>query len=190
MEADPGTFDAERLRQYASAGVTRLSIGVQSFQDELLTACGRSHDVADVRRALDAVAAAGCADWSLDLISGLPGLTPALWRQSLEAAADARPSHVSVYDLQVELGTPFAKRYSPGEAPLPSGDEAADMYREASAVLSGAGYGHYEVSNHALPGRECRHNLVYWRAEPYYAFGLGAASYLQVGVGWIEVGVG
>ncbi|GLI68906.1 hypothetical protein VaNZ11_013457 [Volvox africanus] len=134
VEADPGTFDVQRLRQYRQLGVTRLSIGVQAFQNELLEACGRGHDLPDVVAAVEAVQAAGMPSWSLDLISGLPGLTAEAWRYSLQRAVEAAPDHLSVYDLQ--------------------------------------------VSNYARPGHRCAHNQVYWRGLPYYAFGLGAASYL------------
>ncbi|CAL8464114.1 g3649 [Coccomyxa elongata] len=180
MEADPGTFDAERLREYMDLGVSRFSIGVQAFQEELLEVCGRSHSLYDAYKALEAVHAAAPPSWSLDLISGLPHLNEDLWRQSLDNALDAEPPHVSVYDLQVEDKTPFAKKYTIDVKPLPSTESTADMYRTASSVLRGAGYEHYEVSNYARPGHRCKHNEVYWRGdEPYYAFGLGAASYLH-----------
>ncbi|KAI3430406.1 hypothetical protein D9Q98_005001 [Chlorella vulgaris] len=179
IEADPGTFDAARLRSYMAMGVTRVSVGVQTFQDELLQLCGRAHDAADVYRAIEAVHAAGVPSWSLDLMSGLPRLTEELWGQSLELALDAGPHHMSVYDLQVEEHTPFAKQYSPGEAPLPSDDSAANMYCQASSTLRAAGLEHYELSNYARLGHRCRHNMVYWQGLPFYALGLGSASYLQ-----------
>jgi oxygen-independent coproporphyrinogen-3 oxidase len=179
IEADPGTFGAAALRTYRSLGVTRVSVGVQAFDDALLSACGRAHDLADVYKAIEAVYAAGVPSWSLDLMSGLPGLTPEGWRAGLEAALDAAPPHLSVYDLQVEEGTPFAKLYRPGAAPLPSDGAAAGMYCEASQVLRGAGYEHYEVSNYALEGHRCAHNMAYWEGRSYYAFGMGAASHLE-----------
>ncbi|EFJ52010.1 hypothetical protein VOLCADRAFT_42214, partial [Volvox carteri f. nagariensis] len=178
LEADPGTFDVERLRQYRQLGVTRLSVGVQAFQQELLEACGRGHDLADVVAAVDAVQAAGMPSWSLDLISGLPGLTAEAWRHSLQRAVAAAPDHVSVYDLQVEEGTPFSRWQRAGRLRLPPDDAAVEMYGEASELLRAAGYEHYEVSNYARRGHRCSHNQVYWRGLPYYAFGLGAASYL------------
>ncbi|EIE24812.1 radical SAM enzyme [Coccomyxa subellipsoidea C-169] len=180
MEADPGTFDAERLREYMDLGLSRFSIGVQAFQEELLEVCGRSHSLYDVYKALEAVHAAAPPSWSLDLISGLPHLTEDTWHQSLSCALDAEPPHISVYDLQVEDKTPFAKKYTIDVKPLPSSEDGAEMYKAASSVLRSAGYEHYEVSNYARPGHRCKHNEVYWRGdEPYYAFGLGAASYLQ-----------
>eukprot|EP00775_Hariotina_reticulata_P012675 gene12675-12802_t len=180
MEADPGTFDLARLMQYKALGVNRLSLGVQSFQEELLQTCGRSHTLADVYAAIDCVKAAGIHSWSLDLISGLPKLTLESWQTSLEQAVAAHPNHISIYDLQVEEGTPFARWYPPGASPLlPPEPEAAAMFELASSILAAAGYQHYEISNYAQPGHRSRHNQVYWRCEPYYAFGLGAASYTR-----------
>jgi len=179
IEADPGTFDAELLRSYRTMGVSRVSVGVQSFDDALLQTCGRAHDVADVYRAIDAVYAASMPSWSLDLMSGLPGLTQDGWERSLAAALDAAPNHMSVYDLQIEEHTPFAKQYRPGVAPLPNDEAAAAMYATASGILRNAGYEHYEISNYARPGHRCRHNMTYWDGLPYYAFGMGAASYLD-----------
>ena len=135
--------------------------------------------MADAYRAIEAVHAAGPASWSLDLMSGLPQLTEGAWAASLAAALAAGPDHVSTYDLQVEEGTPFARRYSPGVAPLPADDAAARMYCSASEVLRGAGYEHYEVSNYARPGHRCAHNMAYWEGRAFYACGLGSASYLQ-----------
>ncbi|GBF94884.1 coproporphyrinogen III oxidase [Raphidocelis subcapitata] len=178
IEADPGTFDPERLREYRAMGFNRLSIGVQSFEPGLLSSCGRAHDAASARAALSAAAASGFPSWSLDLMSGLPGLSRASWRATLSEAVSFGPPHISVYDLQVEEGTPFARRYSPGAAPLPADEEAAAMYADASEILTAAGYEHYEVSNYARPGHRSRHNQAYWRLTPHYGFGLGAASYL------------
>ncbi|KAG2442811.1 hypothetical protein HXX76_002890 [Chlamydomonas incerta] len=179
LEADPGTFDLPRLRAYGRLGVSRLSVGVQAFQQELLTACGRGHDLAEAEAALEAVRAAGLRSWSLDLISGLPGLTPDMWAASLERAVAAGPDHVSVYDLQVEEGTPFERWQRAGRLRLPADEAAVEMYGTASRLLTAAGFEHYEVSNYAKPGHRCAHNQVYWRGLPYYAFGLGAASYLR-----------
>ncbi|KAI8470941.1 MAG: radical SAM enzyme [Monoraphidium minutum] len=179
IEADPGTFDAALLAEYRRLGFTRLSVGVQSFEEDLLRSCGRTHTAADAAAALAAAAAAGFPTWSLDVMSGLPGLTRAAWAETLRRAVEAGAPHVSVYDLQVEEGTPFARMYTPGEAPLPPDDAAAEMYREASRVLGAAGYEHYEVSNYARPGHRSRHNQRYWTMQQYYAFGLGAVSYLD-----------
>lgn len=183
LEMDPGTFDAARLSAFLAAGVTRVSLGVQSFDDALLRACGRAHSLADAERALslltsDAAASAGLRDVSVDLIGGLPHQSLAAWRKSLEAAAASGAQHVSVYDLQVEDGTAFGRWYAAGESPLPEEGVAAQMFREASAVLGARGFERYEVSSFARPGHRCQHNRAYWRNEPFWGFGLGATSHV------------
>jgi putative oxygen-independent coproporphyrinogen III oxidase len=179
MEIDPGTFDLTHLQGYLQAGINRVSIGVQAFQDQLLHLCGRSHTVSDIYQAVELLHHAGVRNWSLDLISGLPQQTIAHWVASLESAIALDPTHISCYDLIVEAQTPFAKQYQPGDKPLPSDETTAQMYRTAQQILSSAGYTHYEISNYAKPGSECRHNLTYWQNQPYYAFGMGAASNLE-----------
>jgi coproporphyrinogen III oxidase-like Fe-S oxidoreductase len=119
--------------------VTRVNLGVQSFDAAMLTGAGRAHTTADVAAALAAVRSSGVRSWGLDLISGLPHLTRATWAATLDAAVAAAPQHVSVYDLQVEAGTAFGRWYTPGAQPLPSDDDGADMYRMASSRLSDAG---------------------------------------------------
>jgi oxygen-independent coproporphyrinogen-3 oxidase len=179
LEVDPGTFSLEQLMGYREAGVNRLSLGVQSFVPDLLAAMGRTHQVEDIAIAVANLKAAGFNNWSLDLISGLPGQIREQWQTSLQAAIDLQSTHVSCYDLVLEPGTVFGKRYQPGDAPLPSDDLAAEMYRIASSTLSAAGYQHYEISNYARPGYQCRHNQAYWHNQPYYGFGMGATSYVQ-----------
>ncbi len=178
MEIDPGTFDLAQLQGYLQAGVNRVSIGAQAFQDEILHSCGRSHTVADIYSAVELIHQAGVANWSLDLISGLPHQAIAHWQDTLAAAIALHPAHISCYDLIVEAQTPFAKQYQPGVKPLPSDETTAQMYRLAQQTLTAAGYEHYEISNYALPNARCRHNLTYWRNLPYYGFGMGAASYV------------
>lgn len=179
LEVDPGTFSLDQLQGYRAAGVTRLSLGVQAFEPELLAAMGRTHQVRDIEQAAVDIEVAGLKNWSLDLISGLPKQTLAQWQQSLRSAIDLGPTHLSCYDLVVEPGTVYGKRYQPGEAPLPSDDLAAAMYREAQTQLTQAGYQHYEISNCSQPGYGCRHNQVYWHNHPYYGFGMGATSYVH-----------
>lgn len=179
MEMDPGTFDANSLKQLLELGVTRVSLGVQAFQEALLRQCGRSHGLEDVYKAIDVVHSSGLVNWSLDLISSLPNQTVELWEHSLREAVQARPAHISVYDLQIEPGTQFFRWYKPGNAPLPSDDRSADLFRLASKTLTDAGFEHYEISNYARPGFYCRHNKVYWLNRPYYAFGLGSTSYVD-----------
>jgi putative oxygen-independent coproporphyrinogen III oxidase len=179
MEIDPGTFDLAQIQGYLQAGVNRVSIGVQAFQDNLLTVCGRSHSVADIYAAVELLHQGGVQNWSLDLISGLPQQTLADWENSLKCAIELNPLHISCYDLIVEAQTPFAKQYQPGNTPLPSDEHTAQMYRIAQQNLTVAGYEHYEISNYAKPDYQCRHNLTYWHNLPYYAFGMGAASNLE-----------
>ncbi|MEA5420414.1 radical SAM family heme chaperone HemW [Spirulina sp. CCNP1310] len=199
MEIDPGTFDLGRLRDYRAVGVNRFSLGVQAFQDELLASCGRSHNLADVETALGYFHQAQIENFSLDLISGLPDQTLGQWEESLRRAIAHQPHHLSCYDLVLEPVTPFGKRYEPGTAPLPEDMLTAQMYRTAQALLTAAGYDHYEISNYAQPGHQCRHNRTYWENRPYYAFGLGAASYTPEGrftrprtradyFAWVEAG--
>jgi len=179
IEIDPGTFDLPQIQGYRSAGVNRVSLGVQAFQPELLTLCGRTHSVTDIYAAVELIHQAGILNFSLDLISGLPHQTLEHWQASLEAAIALAPKHLSCYDLIVEPVTAFGRQYQPGDQPLPSDTAAADMYRLAQKLLSAAGYDHYEVSNYGQPGFQCRHNHVYWRNQPFYGFGMGAASYLE-----------
>ncbi|MEG3850247.1 radical SAM family heme chaperone HemW [Microcoleus sp. herbarium19] len=179
IEIDPGTFSLEQLRGYAAAGVNRVSLGVQAFQDELLQACGRSHSVAEIFEAVEIVRSAGIVNFSLDLISGLPHQTLEQWEFSLKSAVEIAPAHLSVYDLIVEPLTAFGRYFEPGAQPLPAPETAAGMYRLAREILTAEGYEHYEISNYARDGYQCRHNRVYWENRPYYGFGMGAASYVE-----------
>lgn len=179
VEMDPGTFTKLTLREFLDCGVNRISLGVQAFHDDFLKACGRSHGLQDVYEAIDMIHASGVHNWSLDLICSLPNQTLKLWEESLRKAIDVSPTHISVYDLQIEEGTKFGTWYKPGQHPLPNEESSAAFYRLASSLLREAGYEHYEISNYAKPGYQCRHNLVYWQNQPYYAFGLGATSYVH-----------
>lgn len=178
IEMDPGTFDEEKIRGYGAAGINRVSLGVQAFEDELLALCGRSHRVADIYEATAILDKAEIVNIGIDLISGLPHQTMERWEFSLEGAIALSPTHISCYDLIVEPKTPFARYYEPGERPLPAEETTAQMYRRARELLVGAGYEHYEISNYARAGYQCRHNRVYWENRPYYGFGMGAASYV------------
>ena len=179
MEIDPGTFDRDRLQGYLDIGLNRFSLGVQSFDEELLKICGRSHSLADVMRSIELIQQLNVDNFSLDLISGLPHQTLEHCRTSLEKAIAISPKHLSCYDLVLEPVTAFGKQYQPGETPLPNDDDAAEMYRLTQQTLTGAGYEHYEVSNYARSGYQCRHNRVYWENKSYYGFGMGAASYVS-----------
>ncbi len=179
MEIDPGTFDLAGLQAYQQAGINRFSFGTQAFQAELLAACGRAHTVEDIARSLRHIQQAGITNYSLDLISGLPHQTIAQWQDSLQQAIAYAPTHISTYDLTIESGTVFGKRYRPGDQPLPTDEATAKMYRLAHQILGDAGYAHYEVSNYAKPGYQCQHNRIYWANASFYGFGMGATSYLR-----------
>ncbi|MEO1693393.1 MAG: radical SAM family heme chaperone HemW, partial [Cyanobacteria bacterium J06631_6] len=161
MEIDPGTFDRSRLQGYLAAGLNRFSLGVQTFDQELLKVCGRSHDLANVNSAIAIFQQLNIKNFSLDLISGLPQQTLAHCQASLEQAISVSPPHLSCYDLVLEPVTAFGKQYQPGESPLPNDEDTAQMYRLTQKTLTAAGYEHYEVSNHARSGYQCRHNRAH-----------------------------
>ncbi|MDZ8083286.1 MAG: radical SAM family heme chaperone HemW [Nostoc sp. DcaGUA01] len=179
MEMDPATFNLEHLAGYRSAGVNRISLGVQAFSQELLQVAGRSHSVDDIFAAIDLIHQVEIPEFSLDLISGLPHQSLERWRDSLNKAVAVLPTHISIYDLTIEPGTAFGRYYKPGDSPLPTDETTVKMYEMAQRVLTDAGYQHYEISNYAQPGHQCRHNRVYWENRPYYGFGMGAASYIE-----------
>jgi oxygen-independent coproporphyrinogen-3 oxidase len=177
-EANPGTVDHLYLRGLRSLGVNRLSLGVQSFHDDELAILGRIHRAAEAGEAYRLARRAGFDNVNLDLIYGLPNQTMTAWQQTVREAIALRPEHLSLYALTVEEGTPLADDVADGRLPLPDADLAADMYLWVGDALAAAGYQHYEISNWALPGRRCRHNLTYWLNEPYLGLGAGAHSCL------------
>ncbi len=183
LEANPGTVDLAYLAALREAGVNRLSLGVQSFAEKGLRFLGRNHSGGEAMAAYAAARQAGFDNVSLDLIYALPGQTVAEWLADLRQAIDLAPEHLSLYALSIEEGTPLAALVASGQVVPASGDEAASKYEAAAALLAHAGYEHYEVSNWARagrPGRQaacCRHNLGYWRNEPYLGFGAGAHSF-------------
>lgn len=179
MEIDPATFSLEQLQAYLSAGVNRISLGVQAFQDELLQLCGRSHTLNHIFEAIELTRQAGVSNLSVDLISGLPQQSLEQWQHSLEQAIAIAPQHLSCYDLVLEPVTAFGKQYQPGETPLPSDETTAQMYRLSQQMLVKSGYKHYEISNYAKSGFQCRHNRAYWENRAFYGFGMGAASYVN-----------
>ena len=180
MEIDPGTFDLPRLRTWKALGINRYSLGIQSIHDSHLKTLGRSHRHADNLQAIDHLHAANVSNFSLDLISGIPGLTFEQWDHSLTWAIATHAPHLSTYDLTIEPGTVFGKQHDRGQLKdLPPEETTAQMYRHASTRLAAAGYPHYEISNHSKPGYESQHNLTYWRTQPFYGFGMGATSFLN-----------
>jgi oxygen-independent coproporphyrinogen-3 oxidase len=182
LEADPETIEPEKAAAWVEAGIDRVSFGLQSFVDKELIAAGRMHRRADIYRAVPILRAAGIRNISFDLIAGLPHQTKESWRQSLDELAGLGPEHVSVYLLEIDEGSRLGKellqgggKYSAGA--VPSEDEMAEFYEMAQEAVGAAGYHHYEISNWAKPGFESKHNLKYWRREPYLGFGAGAHSF-------------
>lgn len=177
VEANPGTVDQASLHDLRRSGVSRLSLGVQSFDDRLLRLLGRIHSAGEAVQAVRDARAAGFDNLNLDLMLGLPRQGLQEWQESVERALDLVPEHLSLYALTVEEGTPLAERIERGVLPAPDDDLAAGMYEWAEERLAQAGYAHYEISNWARPGHACQHNLVYWRNEPYVGLGAGAHSW-------------
>ena len=177
VEANPDTVDERSVAELRARGVTRLSLGVQSFDPAVLAALERLHPAASARAAFAAARRAGFDDVNLDLIYGAAGETPASWRRTLEEAAALGPDHVSAYALTIEPGTPLGRRVAAGLVPPPDPDLQAEMYALGCSLLGEAGLEHYEVSNWARPGRRCVHNLGYWEGRPYLGLGAGAHSY-------------
>ena len=182
LEADPETITREKTEAWMTAGLNRISLGVQSFGDRELQAAGRMHRRADIFAAARVLREAGFRNISMDLIAGLAHQTRESWEESLTRILEIRPEHISIYMLEIDEGSRLGReslaggsRYS-AEA-IPSDDAMADSYESACARLSGAGYEHYEISNWGLPGFRSRHNLKYWRREPYIGFGAGAHSF-------------
>ncbi|CCH68351.1 Putative coproporphyrinogen III oxidase of BS HemN-type, oxygen-independent [Richelia intracellularis HH01] len=179
MEIDPGTFNFIDISGFCHAGINRISLGVQAFQEELLQFCGRSHTLEDIFMAIKMIRQVKVPEFSMDLISGLPHQTLAIWQNSLEHAVEISPTHISIYDLTIESGTAFDHYFQSGKQPLPEDGTTVKMYCLARQILTDAGYEHYEISNYSQPGHQCRHNRVYWENLPYYGFGMGAASFLE-----------
>ncbi len=174
LEANPGTFERDRFRAYRAAGITRLSIGVQSFDDAKLRALGRVHDAAQARAAVEEASAA-FDTFNLDLMYALPGQTLAELQADLQQALDLEPPHLSIYHLTIEPNTYFAKH----PPPIPDDDSAFDMLDTITERTEAAGLSRYEVSAFARPGHRCVHNLNYWQFGDYLGIGAGAHSKLS-----------
>jgi oxygen-independent coproporphyrinogen III oxidase len=182
LEADPETITPEKAQAWIAAGFNRISLGVQSFADRELQAAGRLHRRADIFAAAQILRKVGFRNISMDLIAGLALQTRASWEESVARILEIRPEHVSIYLLEIDEGSRLGKeslaggrRYS--AQAIPSDDAMADSYESACARLAATGYEHYEISNWGLPGFRSRHNLKYWRREPYMGLGAGAHSF-------------
>jgi oxygen-independent coproporphyrinogen-3 oxidase len=188
IECNPGTADFEKLRYWRAMGINRLSLGLQSADNEELRCLGRIHTWEKFLETYQEARRAGFDNINIDLMSALPGQTAASWEQTLEKVLALEPEHISAYSLIVEEGTPFYERYHEDAARreageecfyLPSEEEERRMYELTAQYLRGAGMYRYEISNYAMPGYECRHNCGYWRRVDYVGFGLGASSLLD-----------
>ena len=179
IEANPRTLSASKLESYLNAGINRLSIGAQSLDDAVLKSLGRVHLSDDVFECFETARAAGFENINLDLMLGVPGQTGEIWEATLAGVIGLEPEHVSFYSLQVEEGTKLHEMLAAGTVKGVSEELDREMYHFAVKELRSAGYCHYEISNAAKPGRECRHNVKYWSMASYLGAGLGAHSYVD-----------
>lgn len=186
MECNPETVSAESLQGYRSAGVNRLSFGVQSFHDDELHFLDRIHDAKTPQRAVAMARSAGFDNINIDLMFALPGTSPDKWEYTLRTALSLGTEHISAYSLIFEPGTPLAARHLKGLVQPVDEDVDADLYERTMEILAEAGYGQYEISNWSREGRQCRHNLIYWHGHDHYAFGPSAHGMVG-GLRWMNV---
>lgn len=179
LEANPGTVDPVSLKGFRDAGINRLSLGIQSFDDYFLKCLGRIHTSDQSFQAFLDAREAGFNNISIDLIHSLPGQSLDQWRSELESAIKINPEHISVYGLTVEEGTPFANIYHPLSPELADEDLSADMFELADHLLTGHGYEHYEIAGYAQPGYRSQHNSGYWLRDGYRGLGVAAHSFLR-----------
>ncbi len=180
LEANPSSVEADRFRGYRAAGVNRVSLGVQSLRDSDLKQLGRLHSVAEAKAAI-AVASSTFERFSFDLIYARPGQTAEAWQAELEEALAMAGGHLSLYQLTIEDGTPFAALYAAGKLRVPDGEHARALYELTNEITAANGLPAYEISNHAVPGEESQHNLLYWRYGEYAGIGPGAHGRLIIG---------
>ncbi|MCF6137983.1 radical SAM family heme chaperone HemW [Pseudalkalibacillus berkeleyi] len=179
VEANPSVTDRKKLDILKNAGVNRLSIGVQAFQDDLLVALNRNHRQKDVWKMIEQAKSAGFENISIDLMFGLPGQTLEMFKQSVQHALQLQVPHISAYSLQVEKQTVFYIKDKKGQLSLPGEDHESEMFEYLIDTLKSNGFSQYEISNFGKKGYESRHNLVYWKNEEYYGIGAGAHGYIN-----------
>lgn len=187
LEVNPGTVTEEKTAAWKNAGISRISIGLQSVNDRELKMLGRIHTFREFLNTWKLVRRAGFNNVSIDLISAIPGQTVQSWERTLRTVAELGPEHISAYSLIIEEGTPFYTLYGDGKEnagdssfpPLPDEDEEREIYQRTASVLNEYGYHRYEISNYAREGYECRHNLGYWERKEYLGLGLGASSLIR-----------
>jgi oxygen-independent coproporphyrinogen-3 oxidase len=185
VEVNPATLDNDNLQGFLEAGVTRLSLGVQSFFNEDLDMLGRIHDAGQALQSIELLHRRNLENFNLDLIYGIPGQSMARWEQNLKKALDSQPAHLSLYLLQLDPSTPLAKVIAKGYLNPLDEEVERNMYYLARSLLTKADMVQYEISNYSKPGLECRHNLAYWRHEEYLGIGCGAVSFIE-GKRWIN----
>ena len=196
-ECNPGTVNEEKLRAYKKAGINRLSIGLQSSDNKELALLGRIHTWEEFLSTFELARHVGFDNINIDVMGSLPGQMPASYQKTLERVLALHPEHISAYSLIIEEGTPFFEEYGDEDAcctcsgesrnSLPSEDEVVQMDELTWRLLAQAGYEHYEISNYALPGRQCKHNLKYWHCGEYLGVGTGAASYIRRGSDFLRL---
>jgi len=179
IEANPGTVDGEYLTAVRSLGVNRLSLGVQSLDDRELALLDRIHVAEEAREAVRQAKEAGFTNINLDIIYGVPGRTVDQWQHMLEEVVGFMPQHLSLYPLTLDGGEPLSKAMAHGKVDKLDADATADQYELAEQILTSCGYTHYEISNWARKGYECKHNMVYWLGQPYLGVGVAAHSYMD-----------
>ena len=179
IEANPGTVTMEKLEAYKACGINRISIGLQSADDQDLKTLGRIHTYDDFLKTYQRVRQAGFTNVNIDLMSALPGQTLVSWKNTLKKVLMLKPEHISAYSLIIEEGTPFYDKYHDHPELLPDEDEEREIYYATKAMLHDQGFERYEISNYAKPGYECRHNIGYWTGVEYLGLGLGASSCIQ-----------
>ncbi len=178
-EINPGTMGREKARAYKELGINRISMGVQSLDDELLKRLGRIHRSREFYETFELLREAGFDNINTDLMFALPGQEQKTWEKTLEAVIKLKPEHISFYSLIIEEGTPFYEDFKAGKLNVTDDETDRKMYSFALKKLAEAGYHHYEISNAAVPGKESRHNLKYWNMQNYIGFGLGAHSFID-----------
>ena len=177
IEANPGTLTMEKLHMYRTCGINRISIGLQSADDEELKALGRIHCYDDFLKSFQRARQAGFTNINVDLMSALPGQTVQSLKNTLRKVMMLKPEHISAYSLIIEEGTPFYDRYHADQSAFPDEEMDREMYHLTKEIMAAQGFERYEISNYAKPGYECRHNIGYWTGVDYLGLGLGASSY-------------
>jgi len=179
IESNPKTLTKKKLDAYVGAGINRISIGAQSMDDQCLKLLGRIHSAEDFIDNFKLARDAGFDNINIDLMFAIPGQSSEIWKETLNRAIELKPEHISFYSLQIEEGTPYFEMFKTGKLDQTVDEVDRDMYHTGIKTLKDAGYLHYEISNAATPGHECRHNLKYWSFDDYLGLGLGAHSFMR-----------